>query len=125
LIGATKVSFLVRCGLVFRSQSLFGAARLFNELGSSPVVTQVDSAGELTSKNAVALYDARGTRFQPTYGGDSWLRFIEKRIGLAHGLGRSMMWRAGLHPGYWYFAVSHAILIMNLMFHARTLSERE
>jgi hypothetical protein len=83
---------------------------------------QVDSAGELTSKNAVALYDARGTRFQPTCGGDSWLRFIEKRIGVAHGLGRSMMWRAGLHPGYWYFAVSHAILIMNLLLRARTFS---
>ncbi len=25
-------------------------------------------------------------------------------------------------PGYWYFAVSHAILIMNLMLRARTLS---
>jgi hypothetical protein len=110
-------------GLVFRSQSLFGVARVFNELGGSPVVTQVDSAGELTSKNAVAFYDARGTKFQPTCGGDSWLNgFIEKRIGVAHGLGRSMMWRAGLHPGYWFFAVSHAILIMNLMLRARTQS---
>jgi hypothetical protein len=54
LMGATEVGFLVRCGLVFRSQSLFGVARLFNELRGSPVVTQVDSAGELTSKNAVA-----------------------------------------------------------------------
>jgi hypothetical protein len=94
-MGATEVGFLVRCGLVFRSQSLFGVARLFNELGSSPVVTQVDSAGELTS---------------------------EKRIGVSHGLGRSMMWRTGLDPGYWYFAVSHAILIMNLMLRVRTLS---
>ena len=123
LMGATEVGFILRCGLVFRSQSLFGVARVFNELGGSPVVTQVDSAGELTSKNAVAFYDARGTKFQPTCGGDSWLNgFIEKRIGVAHGLGRSMMWRAGLHPGYWYFAVSHAILIMNLMLRARTQS---
>jgi hypothetical protein len=122
-MGATEVGFILRCGLVFRSQSLFGVARVFNELGGSPVVTQVDSAGELTSKNAVAFYDARGTKFQPTCGGDSWLNgFIEKRIGVAHGLGRSMMWRAGLHPGYWYFAVSHAILIMNLMLRARTPS---
>jgi hypothetical protein len=50
-MGATEVGFLVRCGLVFRSQSLFGVARLFNEFGDSPVVTQVDSAGELTSKS--------------------------------------------------------------------------
>ncbi len=34
----------------------------------SPVVTQVDSAGELTSKNAVVLYDARGTPFEETLG---------------------------------------------------------
>ncbi len=122
-MGVTEVGFLVRCGLVFRSQSLFGVARLFNELGDSPVVTQVDSVGELTSKNTVSLYDARGTRFQPTCGGDSWFNgFIEKRIGVTHDLGRSIMWRAGLHPGYWYFAVSHAILIMNLMLRARTLS---
>jgi hypothetical protein len=97
LMGATEVDFLVRCGLVFRNQSLFGVARLFNELGGSPVVTQVDSAGELTNNNAVTLYDTRGTRFQPTCGGDSCLNgFIEKRIGVTHGLGRSMMWRAGL-----------------------------
>ena len=56
-------------------------------------------------------------------GADSWLNgFIEKRIAVAHGLRIYMMWRAGLHPGYWYFAVSHAILIMNLMLRARTLS---
>ena len=49
LMGATEVGFILRCVLVFRSQSLFGVARVFNELGGSPVVTQVDSAGELTS----------------------------------------------------------------------------
>jgi hypothetical protein len=32
------------------------------------------------------------------------------------------MWRAGLHPGYWYFAVSNAILIMNLMLRTRNVS---
>jgi hypothetical protein len=53
LMGVTEVGFLVRCGMAFRSQSLFGVARLFNELGDSPVVTQVDSSGEFTSKNVV------------------------------------------------------------------------
>ncbi len=32
LMGATEVGFILRCGLVFRSQSLCGVARLFNEL---------------------------------------------------------------------------------------------
>ena len=71
LMGVTEVGFLVRCGLVFSSQLLFGVVRLFNEIGDSPVVTQVDSVGELTSKNAVAFHDTRGTRFQPSCGGDS------------------------------------------------------
>ena len=92
-----------------------GVNKIFNETGV-PDETQIDGEGALACPEAQEWFDGLRTHCVKVEAGQHFRNGkIEVRHRVWKGMTRAMLDRAGMHIGWWYFAIRHAVLITNLV----------
>ncbi len=98
-------------GLRYKSQALMGVNKIFVETGV-PDETQIDGEGALACPEAQEWLDGMKTHCVKIEAGQ---HFRHGKIKVRHriwkGISRAMLDRAGIHIGWWYFAIRHAVLL--------------
>ena len=120
LVAATDEGFILLEGMVYKSQALFCLGKVYNDLGGAPEITQIDHEGALVGKVGEIYINSRNSKRVVTEGGDHYRNgFVERRNRALKDMGRKMMWKAGTPTSYWYYALAHAALILNMVTRAR------
>jgi hypothetical protein len=92
-----------------------GVNKIFNETGV-PDETQIDGEGALAGPEAQEWFDGVKTPCVKIEAGQYFRHGkIEVRHRIWKGMSRAMLDRAGMHSGWWHFAIRHAVLITNLV----------
>ena len=121
IAAITKKGYIMVYGMTYRSQSLFVIARLFNDLGGAPKHTYVDGAGELTSEVAQQYFAHANTSFNKTEASEHWrLGKPERAHGSLKGATNACLHHANAPLKFWYLALSHVALLLNVLRRART-----
>ena len=121
IAAVTKKGYIMVYGMTYRSQSLFVIARLFNDLGGAPKHTYVDGAGELTSEVAQQYFAHANTSFNKTEASEHWrLGKPERAHGSLKGATNACLHHANAPLKFWYLALSHVALLLNVLRRART-----
>ena len=90
-------------------------SKIFNETGVSDE-TQIDGEDALVCPEEQEWFDGLRTHCVKVEVGQHFRNGkIEVRHRIWNGMTRTMLDQAGMHVGWWYFAIRHAVLITNLV----------
>ena len=120
LLAISETGFTYVYALAFKNQALFLISRLFADSGGPPDGIQIDKAGEFISGLARKFFDSKVVNTRIVDGGLHYPNGKpEKRHDVIKSRVRRMLSTSGLSPQYWWHAVKHAVLIMNLLLQGR------
>ena len=116
ILGVTEDQWIYAYGMRYRNQALFLISRMFADGGGAPSAVQIDPAGEFTATIADEYFKSKQVSVRKTDAGHHYQHGMVERRNRSVEIGvRNLLYDSGLSPKYWYYALKHYVLLLNLL----------